>query len=141
MASAMPDEVEDEIIDLLGCKHEDIIRASGKTGMGVEAVSYTHLPFGRPPNFPVASPCFHSLMLPKCFLPPPARPNTSTLYWLLSLIHILYNVLYLCISRLLEETYMFLEHLASYNEADMHKYNTLYTRKLSWHVLTPTSCI
>ena len=31
MASAMPDEVEDEIIDLLGCKHEDIIRASGKT--------------------------------------------------------------------------------------------------------------
>ena len=34
MASAMPDEVEDEIIDLLGCKREDIIRASGKTGMG-----------------------------------------------------------------------------------------------------------
>ena len=38
MASAMPDEVEDEIIDLLGCKHEDIIRASGKTGMGVEDI-------------------------------------------------------------------------------------------------------
>ena len=35
---------------------------------------------------------------------------------------------------------MFLEHLASYNGADMHKYNTLYTRKLSWYVLTPTSC-
>ncbi len=34
MASAMPDEVEDEIIDLLGCKREDIIRASGKTGNG-----------------------------------------------------------------------------------------------------------
>ena len=34
---------------------------------------------------------------------------------------------------------MFLEHPASYNGADMHKYNTLYTRKLSWHVLTPTS--
>ena len=33
----------------------------------------------------------------------------------------------------------FLEHLASDNGADMHKYNTLYTRKLSWHVLTPTS--
>ena len=29
MASAMPEEVEDEIIDLLGCKREDIIRASG----------------------------------------------------------------------------------------------------------------
>ena len=38
MASAMPEEVEDEIIDLLGCKREDIIRASGKTGMGVEEI-------------------------------------------------------------------------------------------------------
>lgn len=38
MDSAMPDEVEDEIVDLLGCKPEDIIRASGKTGMGVEEI-------------------------------------------------------------------------------------------------------
>ena len=38
MASAMPDEVEDEIVELLGCKHEEIIRASGKTGMGVEEI-------------------------------------------------------------------------------------------------------
>ena len=37
------------------------------------------------------------------------------------------NVLYLCISRLLGEAYMFLEHLASYNGADMLKYNMLYT--------------
>ena len=29
----------------------------------------------------------------------------------------------------------FLEHLASDNGAGMHKYNTLYTRTLSWHVL------
>jgi len=35
----------------------------------------------------------------------------------------------------------FLEHLASDNGADIHKYNTLYTRTLSWHVLTPTSYI
>ncbi|MBQ6801113.1 MAG: translation elongation factor 4 [Bacteroidaceae bacterium] len=35
---AMPDEVEDEIVDLLGCKREEIIRASGKTGMGVEEI-------------------------------------------------------------------------------------------------------
>lgn len=35
MPSAMPDEVEDEIIELIGCKCEDIIRASGKTGEGV----------------------------------------------------------------------------------------------------------
>lgn len=38
MPSAMPDEVEDEIIDLIGCDREDIIRASGKTGEGIEDV-------------------------------------------------------------------------------------------------------
>lgn len=38
MDSAMPDMVEDEIIDLLGCKREEIIRASGKTGQGVEEI-------------------------------------------------------------------------------------------------------
>ena len=35
MPNAMPDEVEDEIIDLLGCKREEIIRASARTGEGV----------------------------------------------------------------------------------------------------------
>ena len=38
MPSAMPDEVEDEIIELIGCKREDILRASGKTGEGVDDV-------------------------------------------------------------------------------------------------------
>ena len=38
MASAQPDEVEDEIVELLGCKREEIIRASGKTGMGVDEI-------------------------------------------------------------------------------------------------------
>ena len=38
MVNAMPEEVEDEIIDLLGCKREDIIRASGKTGEGVPEI-------------------------------------------------------------------------------------------------------
>ena len=38
MASAMPEEVEDEIVELLGCKRDEIIRASGKTGMGVEEI-------------------------------------------------------------------------------------------------------
>lgn len=38
MPSAMPDEVEDEIIDLIGCDRKDIIRASGKTGEGIEDV-------------------------------------------------------------------------------------------------------
>ena len=35
----------------------------------------------------------------------------------------------------------FLEHLASYNGADMRIYNTLYTRKLSVHVLPPESLL
>ncbi|MBR7052752.1 MAG: translation elongation factor 4 [Bacteroidaceae bacterium] len=35
MPNAMPDEVEDEIIDLLGCKRQEIIRASARTGEGV----------------------------------------------------------------------------------------------------------
>jgi GTP-binding protein LepA len=36
--SACPDEVEDQIIDLLGCSREEIIRASGKTGMGIPEI-------------------------------------------------------------------------------------------------------
>ena len=36
--SAKPEEVEDQIVDLLGCDHEEIIRASGKTGMGVQEI-------------------------------------------------------------------------------------------------------
>ncbi|NBJ06540.1 translation elongation factor 4 [Duncaniella freteri] len=36
--SAKPDEVEDQIVDLLGCDHEEIIRASGKTGIGVPEI-------------------------------------------------------------------------------------------------------
>ena len=38
LESAMPEEVEDQIIDLLGCDRSDIIRASGKTGVGVEEI-------------------------------------------------------------------------------------------------------
>lgn len=38
MPSAMPDEVEDEIVDLIGCDRSEIIRASGKTGEGVEDI-------------------------------------------------------------------------------------------------------
>ena len=38
MVNAMPEEVEDEIIDLLGCRREEIIRASGRTGQGVEDI-------------------------------------------------------------------------------------------------------
>lgn len=38
LESANPDEVEDEIVDLLGCKREEIIRASGKTGIGIPEI-------------------------------------------------------------------------------------------------------
>ena len=38
MDSAMIDEVKDQVIDLIGCKDEDILLASGKTGLGVEEV-------------------------------------------------------------------------------------------------------
>ena len=38
LESANPDEVEDEIVDLLGCDPSDIIRASGKTGIGVPEI-------------------------------------------------------------------------------------------------------
>ena len=36
--SAMPELVEDEIVELLGCDRDEIIRASGKTGMGVPEI-------------------------------------------------------------------------------------------------------
>ncbi len=38
MPNAMPEEVEDEIVDLIGCDPEDIIRASGKTGEGIPEI-------------------------------------------------------------------------------------------------------
>lgn len=38
MPSAMPDEVEDEIVDLLGCSRSEILRASGKTGEGIKEI-------------------------------------------------------------------------------------------------------
>lgn len=38
LPSAMPEEVKDQIQDLIGCKREDIIPASGKTGQGVEDI-------------------------------------------------------------------------------------------------------
>ncbi|WP_277632105.1 translation elongation factor 4 [Avrilella dinanensis] len=38
LPSANPEEVSDDIVDLLGCKYEDIIHASGKTGFGVDKI-------------------------------------------------------------------------------------------------------
>jgi GTP-binding protein LepA len=38
MDTAMPEDVKDQIVDLIGCDRDDIIEASGKTGMGAEDI-------------------------------------------------------------------------------------------------------
>lgn len=38
LPSAMPEEVKDQVVDLIGCNREDILLASGKTGEGVEGI-------------------------------------------------------------------------------------------------------
>ena len=38
LPGAQPEEVTDEIVDLIGCAREDVIPASGKTGLGVDAI-------------------------------------------------------------------------------------------------------
>lgn len=48
--SAQPEEVEDQIIELLGCKREEIIRASGKTGVGVPEILEAVVIRVRPPK-------------------------------------------------------------------------------------------
>ena len=65
MESAMPDEVEDQIIDLLGCDREDIIRASGRTGLGIddilEAIIHRIPPPKGDPNAPLQALIFDSM--------------------------------------------------------------------------------
>ncbi len=38
LPGAMPEEVTDQIIDLIGCSADDVIPASGKTGLGVDNI-------------------------------------------------------------------------------------------------------
>jgi GTP-binding protein LepA len=38
LPNAMPEEVKDQIVDLIGCDYEDILEASGKTGYGVDSI-------------------------------------------------------------------------------------------------------
>jgi GTP-binding protein LepA len=38
LEAAMPEEVKDQIVDLIGCQREDIVEASGKTGYGVDKI-------------------------------------------------------------------------------------------------------
>lgn len=50
LPSAMPEEVKDQIVDLIGCDREDILAASGKTGLGVEAILQTIIERVDPPK-------------------------------------------------------------------------------------------
>ena len=68
MDNAMPEEVEDQIVDLLGCKPGEIIRASGKTGMGVEDILHAiveHIPAPKgDPDAPLQCLIFDSVFNP-----------------------------------------------------------------------------
>jgi GTP-binding protein LepA len=66
--SAMPEEVADEIVDLLGCSHDEILRCSAKTGMGVPEildaiVDRIPAPVGDP-NAPLQALVFDSVFNP-----------------------------------------------------------------------------
>lgn len=50
MANAMPEEVKDQIVDLVGCRREDIIEASAKSGMGIDLILETIVKKIRPPS-------------------------------------------------------------------------------------------
>jgi GTP-binding protein LepA len=50
LPSAMPEEVKDQIVDLIGCKREDIIATSGKTGLGVDVLLEAIVERIPPPN-------------------------------------------------------------------------------------------
>jgi GTP-binding protein LepA len=62
---AMPEEVTDEIVDLIGCKPEDVIRASAKEGIGIEdilkAVVHRIKPPKGDPNAPLQAMIFDSV--------------------------------------------------------------------------------
>ncbi|MBT1689615.1 translation elongation factor 4 [Dawidia soli] len=47
---AMPEEVTDEIVDLIGCKREDVIRASAKEGKGIEEILHAVVHRIKPPK-------------------------------------------------------------------------------------------
>jgi GTP-binding protein LepA len=65
MESAMIEETQDQIIDLIGCKREEIISASGRTGIGVEdilAAVVDRIPHPKgDPNAPLQTMIFDSV--------------------------------------------------------------------------------
>jgi len=65
LPGAMPEEVKDQIVELIGCKREDILAASGKTGLGVmdilEAIVHRVPPPVGDPNAPLQALIFDSV--------------------------------------------------------------------------------
>jgi GTP-binding protein LepA len=64
LPGAMPEEVKDEVVELLGCDREEIIPASGKTGLGVDKILHAIVdripaPVGKP-NAPLKALIFDS---------------------------------------------------------------------------------
>lgn len=68
LPSANPEEVTDDIVDLLGCDPEDVLRVSGKTGEGVEKLLQTIIekvpPPSGDPNAPLQALIFDSVFNP-----------------------------------------------------------------------------
>ncbi len=64
--NAMPDEVKDQIVDLIGCEYEDIVEASGKTGYGVDKVLDTIVEKVPPPKGNLEAP-FQALIFDSVF--------------------------------------------------------------------------
>ncbi len=56
LPSAEPEMVKDQIVDLIGCEREDIIPASGKTGMGIEEILAAIIERIKPPVGDPAAP-------------------------------------------------------------------------------------
>lgn len=50
MDAAKPEEVADQMVNIIGCKHEDILKASGKTGMGVDEILHAIIEKIPPPK-------------------------------------------------------------------------------------------
>lgn len=68
LPSAMPEEVIDQIVDLIGCDAEDVIPASGKTGLGVQEILAAVIERVQPPkgdeNAPLQAMIFDSVFNP-----------------------------------------------------------------------------
>lgn len=57
LPSASPEEVKDQIVELIGCQREDILPASGKTGLGVDKVLEAIVHRIPPPKGTLMRPC------------------------------------------------------------------------------------